>query len=288
MASYYKHSGKFAPQGLICGLLVGAAASLPAAFLYDYGIFTIPSAKLRGVCTLVFGALIGAASGAAMCWGKVRSKLVAGAVGFAASFFGLYVSWVAWMLHLINPSFWLLNPVRAAMHPRGLWQAMLAVNTVGTWSYRGGTPEHGTVLWIIWIAEALLVLTAGLFAALALVQRRPFCERCEQWCTERASLYFAPSLPASQFKEQLESQSITNFEKLTAGDKKKAHYRIDLHSCGVCHSLNTLSLLQNFPRDHKMVMNKLLITPEQASVIRNLEMNRRASTGMTAIPAPTK
>jgi hypothetical protein len=288
MASYYKHSGKTAPQGIIFGLLVGAAASVPAAFLYNYGLFTLPEAKLRGFCTLAFGALIGAAAGAAMCWGKLRNKLFAGVVGLAASSIGLYVSWVAWIVHLIRPTVWLFNPVRAAIHPRGLWQAALAVNTVGTWSYGGGTPEHGTILWIIWIGEALLVLTAGTIVAVALVQRRPFCEQCGQWCTERRKLYFAPSLSAAQFKTQLESQNVAGLEKLTVGNKKQANFRVDLHSCGVCHALNTLSLVQNFPRDIKTVVDKLLVTPEQASVIRNIEMNQRVSSGMAAIPAASK
>ncbi len=110
MASYYKHSGKITPQGLILGLLAGALVSVPAAFLYDYGIVSIPEAKLRGICTLAFGALIGVACGAAMCLGKLRSNLAAGTIGFAASFFGLYVSWVVWILHLVYPSLWLFNP----------------------------------------------------------------------------------------------------------------------------------------------------------------------------------
>lgn len=288
MPSYYKHSGKTAPQGLLGGLLVGAAASLPAAFLYDYGIFTIPSAKLRAICTLAFGALIGAAVGIAMCWGKVRNKLVAGTVGFAVSVFGLYISWAIWILHLVRPSAWLFNSLHAAAHPRRLWRVVLAVNAAGTWSYGGGTPAHGTFLWFIWVCEALLVLAAGTLTAVALVERRPFCEPCGQWCAERRKLYFAPSLPAAQFKTQLESQDIAGLEKLTVGDKKKAHYRIDLHSCGICHSLNTLSLVQNFPRDRKTVVDKLLVTPEQASVIRHLEMNQLASAGMNTVPAPTK
>jgi hypothetical protein len=288
MASYYKHSGKFAPQGIILGLVAGAAVSLPAALLYDYGIFTIPSGKLRAFSTLAFGALIGAASGVAMCWGKLRNKPLAAAVGFAASFFGLYVSWVAWVLHLIYPSVWLSYPVRAAMHPGGLWQAARAVNTVGTWSYGGGTPEHGTILWIIWIGEALLILAAGTLVAVALLQRHPFCEQCGEWCTERRRLYFAPSLTAAQFKTQLESQSVAGLEKLTAGNKKQANFRVDLHSCGVCHGLNTLSLVQNFPHDIKTVVDKLLVTPEQASVIRNIEMNQRVSSGMASVPASSK
>lgn len=288
MANYYKHSGKAAPQGLLFGLLLGAAASLPAAFFYDYGIFIIPSVKLRAICTLAFGALIGAAAGVGMCWGKVRNKLVAGAVGFAASLVGFYASWVIWILHLVRPSQWLFNPFRAAMHPRRLWQAVVAINAAGTWSYGGGTPEHGGFLWFVWACEALLVLAFGGLTAVALVQRRPFCERCGEWCGENRKLYFAPSLPAGQFKTLLESQDIASLEKLTPGDKKKAHYRVDLHSCGVCHSLNTVSLAQNFPRDRKTVVDKLLVTPEQASTIRHLEMNQLASSGMNTVPAATK
>lgn len=288
MASYYKHSGKTAPQGLLLGLLLGAAASLPSAFLYDYGIFTIPSVKLRAICALAFGALIGAASGYGMCLGKLRNKLAAGTVGFAASLFGFYTSWVIWILHLVRPSLWLFNPFYAAAHPRRLWRAVLAINAAGTWSYSGGTPEHGTFLWFVWACEASLILGFGILTAMALVQRRPFCEQCGQWCAERRKLYFAPALSAGQFKTLLESQDIAGLEKLTAGDKKKAHYRVDLHSCGICHSLNTLSLVQNFPRDRKTVVDKLLVTPEQASAIRHLEMNQTASSAMNSVPAVTK
>lgn len=288
MASHYKHSGKTAPQGLLFGLLLGFVASLPAAFLYNYGIFTIPSVKLRAICALAFGALIGAASGFGMCLGKLRNKLVAGTVGFASSFFGFYISWVIWILHLVRPSFWLFNPFYAAVHPLRLWRAVLAINTAGTWSYSGGTPEHGAFLWFIWACEALLILGFGILTAIAFVQRHPFCERCEQWCTERRKLYFAPSLSAGQFKTLLESQDIPGLEKLAPGDKKKAHYRVDLHSCGVCHSLNTLSLVQNFPRDRKTVVDKLLVTAEQANLVRHLEMNQLAPTAMNSVSAIPK
>jgi len=278
VAAYYKLSGKFAPQGLILGLLSGAAVSVPLAFLYNYGIVSIPEAKLRGICTLTFGALIGSASGFAMCWGKVRNKLLAGTVGLATSFFGLYLSWFAWVLHLVHPSNWLFNLVHPATHPRRLWQAMQAINAIGTWSYgSSGTPEHGTFLWIVWIGEVLLVVAAGALTALFIVQLRPFCENCQQWCSDQTKLYFDPSLPAGQFKTQLESQDTASLQKLTAGNKKQPHYRLDLHSCGNCHSLNTLSVVQNFPRDHKVIVNKLLVTPDQAAAIRNLELAQRGS-----------
>ena len=289
MATYYQPSGKFAPQGPILGLLMGAAVSVPAAFLYDYGIVSIPEAKLRGICTLVFGALIGALAGLGMSWGKVRNIVVAASVGFTASLFGLYLSWDAWVLHLIHPDRWLFNLVAPASHPHRLWQAMLAINTVGTWSFGSGSkPDHGVFLWIVWSAETLLMLGVGTLAAVAMVQRRPFCERCDQWCTQKSHLYFAPNFPGDQLKAQLESQNIAGLEKLTVGSKKQSHFRIDLHTCGNCHMLNTLSLYQNLPKNSHSLVNKLLITPDQAAVIRNLALAHTSAPRPLPVPATSK
>src|SRR5437870_4955336 len=164
---YYKHSGKFSPLGVVLGLLAGTVVSVPLAFAYNYGIFSIPEARLRVLCTLAYGALVGAASGVAMCWGKVRSKAVAGLISFGASLFALYLSWAVWILHLLYPSFWVFNPLRSA----------------------------------------------------------------------------------DQFKARLEAEDLASLQTLAPGDPKKPHFRVDLHSCADCHTLNTLSLVQNFARD---------------------------------------
>jgi hypothetical protein len=152
---------------------------------------------------------------------------------------------------------------------------MLVVNGIGTWSSSSAsTPDHGTFLWIVWIAEALLLVGIGTLVAFSVVQLRPFCERCEQWCSQKTKLFFAPSLPADQFKTNLESQDVASLAKLAAGDPKQPHYRVDLHTCANCHSLNTLSLIQSFPKNHKTILNKLMIAPEQAAAIRNLALAR--------------
>ena len=85
--------------------------------------------------------------------------------------------------------------------------------------------------------------------AVALVKRRAFCERCEQWCSQSQKLYFAPVLSADQFKARLEAEDLASLQTLAPGDPKKPHFRVDLHSCADCHTLNTLSLVQNFARD---------------------------------------
>ena len=249
MDRYYKHSGKFSPLGVVLGLLAGTVVSVPLAFAYNYGIFSIPEARLRVLCTLAYGALVGAASGVAMCWGKVRSKAVAGLISFGASLFALYLSWAVWILHLVYPSFWVFNPLRAALHPRRMWKFILAVSSKGTWSFNSGPPTSGFSLWVVWGSEAVLLLGFGVLAAVALVKRRAFCERCEQWCSQSQKLYFAPVLSADQFKARLEAEDLASLQTLAPGDPKKPHFRVDLHSCADCHTLNTLSLVQNFARD---------------------------------------
>lgn len=286
MSSYYKHSGKFALQGPILGLLSGIVVSIPAGVLYDYAIVTVTEIKLRFFCTLIFGLLLGAVCGGMMCLGKVRSNALAGIVGLAASSIGLYASWVVWIRVIcINRK---AGCSAAIFRPLETWKAALAVNLQGTWSFKGDAPMHGAILWFVWIAEALIVLGFGVMAAVGLVNRRPFCERCGQWCKKQSKLYFAPSLPPGELKTQLESGDISKLEKLTAGNKKEPHYRIELHACTVCHQLNTLTLTQIFPRNIKMLMSKLLLTGEQASVLRNIEMNHRVAVGANAVHASAK
>ena len=282
MNNYYRHSGKFGADGLLFGLLAGMLLAIPAAFLYDYAIFEIDAVKLRILCPMGFGALIGAASGGVMYWGKVRNATAAGIVGGVASFFALYISWVAWTLHLLYPAKWVFNLTRPAIHPHSLWQLMVVVNAKGTWGYERGQPTVGTSLWLTWTAEALFVVGFGTLVAVALIKRLPFCERCNAWCTKRLAVYFAPSLQPGQIKALVESQDIGSLEKLPMGNKKRANFRADLHTCGVCHSLTTLSLVQNLPRNNKTLVDKLLVTPEQASAFRNLEMTRSAAVAAPA------
>jgi hypothetical protein len=288
MPSYYKPSGKFAPQGIIGGLLAGAIAAVPLVFLYDYGIVSIPSAKLRGISTLAFGALIGVATGFGLYWGKVRNKQVAALVGAATGAFALYASWIAWLLHLQFPSRWIFNLMGVLAHPLRVWHAVVIVNGLGTWSYGTGGPEKGTMLWIIWALEALLILLTSTAIAVAMTSRRPFCERCMHWCDEGYDLLFAPTLSAAAFRELLESGSASDLAKLAPGTTKEPHFRLDLRSCSGCRGLNTLSLVQQFPKDIRTIVDKLLVAPEQAAVIRDLELGRRASSSTLPVVAAAK
>ncbi len=276
MDRYYKHSGKILPQGIILGLLGGIVASVPLAFAYDYGIVSIPEAKLRIVCVFFYALLVGAATGMAMCWGKVRSKAVAGVVGLCTSLFALYLSWVVWIGHLALRR-WGFDPTPGLVHPRAMWKAAVYVNSKGTWGL-SHAPTSGFALWAVWGSEAAILLVLGVAFAVALVKRRPFCERCEQWCSKSQKLYFAPVIPPDQFKSRLEAGDLAFLGTMAPGDRKKAHYRLDLYTCTDCHALNTLSFEPNFRGGPITVMDKLILSGEQASAIRNLALSHSPQT----------
>lgn len=272
--TYYTHSGKYDVSGVFAGLTAGILAATIVAFAYDYAILTITMEKLRILVPMGYGALVGSASGLAMCWAKVRNKLVAGTVGLVTSAVALYVSWAIWLVRLVQPSIWIFNPIHILLQPKTLWHLVLKVNSVGTWGYDVGKLEHGTFLWFVWVGEAALILGFGSFIASAFVSWRPFCEQCEAWCRDHQKFYIAPLLPAKDLKTKLENEDLQTVMAMERGDKKKPHFRLDLRSCGVCHNLNTLSLVQVFPRDTKTVVNKLALSTEQAAAIRSLGLNR--------------
>ena len=288
MPSYYQHSGKFLPQGIIAGLLVGGLFAVPSAFLYDYGIASIPYAKLRAICTVAFGAIIGVGCGLALCWGKVRNKTIAGLVGAGASLFGLYISWIAWLMHLWSPSRWVFDVTRPALHPERIWKVVLVVNSVGTWSYGHGGATKGTALWFVWLCEAALIFLCGAGVAVAFVEHRPFCERCTRWCSERLSILLEPTIPPQEFQRLVESGPLSDVEKMPAGKLGKPHYQIHLHCCGECRSLNTLTAVQQLPRNRRVIVKKMIAAPEQAAFVRDLVAARRATTGRAATVAMAK
>lgn len=276
MAGYYKLSGKFTPAGLLMGLASGLAASFPLGILYNYSIVEVPSVKLRMIFTVLFGVLLGVACGWGLHAGKTRNDRVAGWMGIAVSSGGLYLSWVNWILHQLQPDRWILNPLPLALRPGALWKLMVAINAEGTWSTGGGEPDHGFMLWVIWILEAVVVIGAGWLAAQPMADRKPFCEICGTWCSRQPALIFGPRLDEREFQSHLESGDARALNGLEAGSMKEAHYRLDLDSCGNCHRTNTATLTRAFPGDHKQLFSRVCLTDEQTSVLRDMAGRPRA------------
>src|SRR3954469_13057068 len=296
MDLYYKHSGRFTPFGVIVGLLVGTAASLPIAWLYSYGIIQMPFVKLRVISTLFLALAIGWITGMGLVWGKVRSGWIAGGVGLIVSSLALYMSWVTWILQIFFIGSMTLKSFDLLFHPMLVWQIIGRIRGIGTWGSVGSEATHGTELTIIWSIEALTVLAVGIATAIAVVRKKPFCENCDSWCQRSERLVFFPSVFGEELKQRLERKDLLFVEKLVPTSEKFAHIRFDLFSCATCNMLNTISVNQVLVNpaksrwsqakiERKQILTLLLVNPEDVALLRRVAMGISLPTATAASSA---
>jgi hypothetical protein len=278
---YYRHSGKFSIHGVAMGLVAGLAAAVVLSFIYSYLILYIPFIYGNFLATCGFGALIGGVAAWGLRRGKVRSTSVALSVVAIVAIGALYAAWVVWMYAFLRrqETDLRLDLAVIALHPRLLFDLILAVSETGAWRILGVTPS-GPVLWIVWLVEASLIMGIALFFAADKLSE-PFCESCERWSDRQEGIATVADADAEELRKRLEAKDFAFLEALGA---KKANagswVRLDLHSCPDCGMLNTLSVKQVIlkvdkngkeSQGLKEVMNRLLLDVPEAARLRRLD-----------------
>lgn len=279
---YYRHSGQFALGNVLIGTVVATVMGSGLAAVYAALVLYIPFA---GVITFVlsigFGVLLGLGIAATLRWAKVRHEGVAFFASAAAAASSFYVSWAVWTYLLLRQSEVEAHLTALAMEPRVLWSVLGEINAVGAWSLSSFTPT-GAVLWVLWGAEALLILAPAVLVPLG-VLAVPFCERCDVWCepTEDVARLAATGLDEpGELKSRMDAKDLTALERLgTPGADDERWIRVDLHDCPSCGNLHTMTLKaitvsvdSDGETQHKEieVVNHLLLSTDEAHRIRAL------------------
>lgn len=242
--SYYKSSGKFTLAGLSLGLVGGLLVGLLLAFAYAYIISYLPFVYLNFLCTIGFGALLGLAVGSLMRLGKVRSFGVAALVALVVAAASLYFSWAVWVSVLLGKADLQVGVLELAQQPAGLWEIVNKVNEVGAWKISNSTVSGG-FLWLIWAAEAAIVLGGAVIAAAGMLGTSPFCESCQSWCSHTKGLITVADVEPAELKGRVEARDFDYVKGLapkTEGQRDWA--RFDLYECPGCGKTNTLSVVR--------------------------------------------
>jgi hypothetical protein len=69
-------------------------------------------------------------------------------------------------------------------HPEILFRAMLSLNEVGTFTLKRNTVS-GTLLWVVWVIEALIIIGAPILVSLSGRATSPFSEQNDEWMEDR-------------------------------------------------------------------------------------------------------
>jgi len=277
---YYRHSGQFALASALLGTIAAAAVGSLLAAAYAALVLYIPFA---GVITFVlaigFGLLLGLTIAAALRWAKVRHEGIAFLSASTVALSAFYVSWAVWTWLLLRRADVEAELMALVPQPDVLWELLGEINAVGAWSMSSFTPT-GAVLWVLWGAEALLILVPAVLLPLG-VLAIPFCERCERWCEPSEDVARLAACEPSQLKSLADAKELDALARLgSPGPDDDTWIRVDLHDCPACGDLHTLSLKlitsatgdDGQPQQKEMeVVNHLLLTTNEAHRIRTLQ-----------------
>lgn len=243
-AVYYEPSGEVTAAGLAAGAGGGLAVGVVLAFAYSYLIRYVPIAQVNVLCTLGYGAGLGAAVGLLTKWGKMRNNAVGLLTAVVVSAASYYFSWAVWLSILLSGGEESVSSITVALNPSVSWEVLQRINETGTWSLgRSKAPFAGGALWFVWAAEALMVLVVAPLVAWRFQTAAPFCEPCQTWCDEERGLASLGPAHPDDVKQRCEAK---DFQSLRAVGPRGADapewYRLDLHRCPVCGRTNALSV----------------------------------------------
>lgn len=276
---YYRHSGRFTVSGVILALLLGGLAMAGLAFVYAYVVLYCPFIYVNFIATALYGGAAGAIGTAVLKNRRVRNTSVAATVGLLLGLAAVYMGWVVWMFAFLGRADAERNIVSLATYPALLWAYILRVNEVGAWNLGSVTPT-GSALWIVWGAEALLITGVAVLIANFMMKEEPYCEACNNWCTQEPKVAELQSCDLSELKRRLEMKDLGFLRSLGARAADAGNWlRVSLYGCKQCHLTNALTVStvtvtvdKNNKASSKTarVIENLLITPAECDSIRRI------------------
>ncbi len=276
--AHYKHSGRAPIAGVLAGLAAGLSAGVVLAYVYAYALAYIP---VVGYVTFILSAAYGGAAGAipafVMRRTNVRNTALTVAIGTIVTLASFYVSWAAWVSAVLARANIETSSIDLVTSPSALWEVIGRINEVGAWTLRGATPT-GTILWVFWSLELLLIVGVGVIAAAAVVGREPFCESCGTWARAFDRVHSLPDVDKNELRTRVEGR---DWGWLLAGAAAprsgNVWHEVGLHVCEKCGTTNTVSVEQvvrsvnakgQASDSRTFVVDHLMIDAEEVNMLR--------------------
>lgn len=188
---FYKPSNQFSFLGflllIISTAVVGSVLSIPYLYLNR----VCPYIYLTILVACGYGLVLGLIAGKFIKALKLRNPSLA---GFAMLIGGAIFTYFKWAFYVFMDlekysDYWgltekvpLLNILKK---PQALWEVIVAINEEGRWGIgrSATTYVNGTFLWVVWIAEAALLIGLPIFLAMIRCGE-PFIEKENEWARE--------------------------------------------------------------------------------------------------------
>lgn len=236
MPEFYKHSGAISIGGLLGGAILGLAAAAGLSIIYSYAIVWIPLIYVNFLLTAGYGIAIGVAVYYAARIGKVRNNAIVAVIGLLCGIVGVYYAWAFDMVARNGDSF--------TMDPAEIWQYVLAFNEQGAWTIGRNAQQNvtGIFLWIVWFAEAAVIIGAASFMPYFLMSESVFCETCDVWAKNEEGVRKLALDRADEVTARVLAGDVAALRDIPMATDDKQCVRLDLQYCEHCGESNYLSV----------------------------------------------
>lgn len=280
-AVYYRPPKRLEFRRTLFSLVTAAVAVVVGAALYAKILPQLSHLAFRGGAVVAAAIAIGVAATAVVRYGKVCSPIVAASIGTSLSLLALYAMWVTWLHDVVAGAGGTVGYLALVRHPVPLWLLLRAVGETGTWEYTGATIK-GVALFIIWVGEAGIMLAAGVFSAIKSAgSAQEICLACGTPCTSAGKL---PRFAADRQTDMIAAIENRDFAAVASHpapqheDAPELSLRlVGCSQCGQTQILTLNHLAWTLDSNYRAVVavtplvNRLLITPEEAEYIKALD-----------------
>jgi len=193
---YYKPSGKIPLKGIFISLIAAFAITVILSIIYIALQWFIPFIYINFFIAAGLGFGVGGGVFIAIGSGKIRNTKYECVLAVLCGLLAWYCQWALFVSLMyeatgsmgggmwVRSSFNLSGFWSVLTHPELLFQAMLSLNDVGTFTLKKNTVS-GTLLWVVWVIEALIIIGAPVLFSLSGRSTSPFSEQNDQWMEER-------------------------------------------------------------------------------------------------------
>lgn len=193
---YYKPSGKIPVKGVFISLITAFVITVILSIIYIALQWFIPFIYLNFFIAAGLGFGLGGGVFIAIGAGKIRNAKYEFVLAVLCGILAWYCQWSLFVSLMsesegsmgggmwVRSSFNLTGFSYIFTHPNILFQSMLSLNDAGTFSLKHNIVS-GTLLWVVWVIESLIIIGLPMLFALSGRSTTPFSEQNGQWMEER-------------------------------------------------------------------------------------------------------
>ena len=262
VGTYYAFSGEFNLPAPVITLLVTCAIGAMCAVLICAVTILFTSGMISAVACSFSGAALGLIPARLLMRHRVRNPLLSLTVVGLATVFSSCFLLVILVMVALKPASSAPAFIRLLAHPNTAYETARDIHMVDPtdhpWSHQSDT-LNGMPLATVWLHESMFIFGSALVIAARALKKRPYCEKCNRWCSGPKLLRRTVPTSLALLKSRLEAGDFGYVAQLPLPVRGFDSLEFVQYRCESCWQLSTLSVISWSAKGSKKERKRVLI-----------------------------